>query len=1340
MRFKSVLGAFLFILLASFLAFIVFIQTKSFGTLVTKIISDVSTKKFATQVQVKSFSLSMFPPGLELNKVNVSKQFSENESFSAELGKIGFYINLIEIEERRLTFGEIRIEDSSIEYLFPKKEEELKEIDQAIINKIFDLSKSAPIRIDTVLIENSRIVVNHELLEAKRLKLFKKSDSFITRFHISNIKPLADKDFSFDEVWGDAEINRSDVHIHRLKAQHDVQTILLKGKIKNYPKLKNSEVSLNGEAEIFLKNLGLDVPMPEMIKLKNGLAHVDFNVNYVQSNVEGGATVHLQEFKSNIFYATDLKTTLSLKSNQVILNSLNLVYKNEKLNLVEPVVVADIKNKTYLTKPIKARAEDVTLNNALRILPSLKVLKGDLNGELTFEYKNHDLYFTPTDGFVVKNLGLVVGTSKKPFTILMVKRATLKRSLFSVIDGQFHMNSSIDLARSKLDVSGYVTKDKVSFQVPMTQINLEDFGNISNLDVKGAGDLAITVAGPLDDTVINLRGKTKGFEILGYKLDQTDKNLSINLADSMVVINKMESQYGKTHISGNGTVNWDNSDIALGISSQDANSDDLNAILTPIFKDLDFLPNDFSYKAKVDVDIFGKTKFEDLKIRSQVNFTDLIAYGETLNSGSFDLSLINKVFAIKGLDAEKGKGSVNGDFSFGLDNKIMNLKYQWENLDLASIHTVKKLGLNLDSKISGNLSGGGHKDNLNLKLRATAFGTRASNYKFEDSNVDLNIYSERIAGKVNLFGEVVKSEFNLAYKPGPASDLKFNVKSRDIKPLAVALFGTHLESEEFQGRIDYEFNTKFQNGFNNLTLFSHLKELTFLHPDVNIRFRSDKPQFIVNDSRIQSWNLKMNEPALYLVTKGEGVFGKDVSLMHEFHFDSKILEVLLAPVMSSEGFIRNIVKVEGKGTHFDVSFSSKAKDLSLSIDSVPLPINHLQYDIEFFKKRLVIQELKTSIDNGSVSVKGDVFFDNKEPDVNLKFVLENAEIPFLGKSSVNLSGEGIILGNSQPYNLSGDINVNRGQVLNELTEFSSKSAGFSQVRYLPKNQESAIGKLLNLNLNVKIENPVRVTNSLMDVAVKGEIRVLGNPSRPRAEGRLYVPVNSSRIFFKNSEYLITNADINFNPKKEMSNPNFDVQATTVISNYKVYPKAYGDLERFNFDLTSDPVLSRNSILSLIAFGYTDELQSALNAKDQQSLSQVGVGSFVFDRFKISDILNKQFGLQINLGTVIEQSASGSLLAGRTQEGQSGVGGGSLGRTRSSTKIELKKRLDEALTLSVSSTMGGSIGQRQSMNLNYGLTKKIQVEGVYEIRTNPEGEADAIDNSVGADLKFRWTFR
>src|SRR5690606_26585300 len=121
--------------------------------------------------------------------------------------------------------------------------------------------------------------------------------------------------------------------------------------------------------------------------------------------------------------------------------------------------------------------------------------------------------------------------------------------------------------------------------------------------------------------------------------------------------------------------------------------------------------------------------------------------------------------------------------------------------------------------------------------------------------------------------------------------------------------------------------------------------------------------------------------------------------------------------------------------------------------------------------------------------KGDIYFSGEYPDVNLKFDFDRAEIPILGKSLINLTGEGIILGNRLPYSVSGEILFNKGQILNELNDFSSKSSSFSQIRFLHKNQESILGELFNLNLTFRAQNPSRVMNSSMDVALIGEMRL-----------------------------------------------------------------------------------------------------------------------------------------------------------------------------------------------------------------------------------------------------------
>jgi translocation and assembly module TamB len=1338
MRFKSILGAFIFICLASFVAMVIFIQTKTFGKIASRVISDISLRRADARVSVKSMAISLLPPGVEFHQVKISKNLSPDKKIFTEFGSLGFYVGLIEVEEKKLTLGEIRISDSVIDYTAPEEDAPApQEIDRKLINKVFDFSNKLPLRVDTLLLENTRIFYNYDLIEAKRLKLFKRGENFIGRFHLANFKPMKESDLVIDEVWGDAQLSREDINIYRLKIQHDVHSLLLKGKLRKYYLLKGADISLSGESHLFLQNLKNQISLPELIKFNTGFAHLSFKGQVKDQKISGNLDASISELDSNVVKAEQLIAQLAFNENDITLEKLLLKNKSENLTLLAPRKVYDFQSKNYLRQPLTVRAENLELNNALSILPSLKVLKGQLTGEITFSMLGQNLDFKPKDGFIVNNLGLVVGEDK-PFTILMIKRAKLTSASFRVIDKEFQMDSLIELNHSLLDVHGKVNSKRASFNVKDAVVDFEDFGSISQLDIKGKGNLDINVSGPLDDVIIKLKGKMKGFEVLGYRLGQSDKDLSIALKHSEVIIHKFESLYRTTPISGTGAINWDTNDIALGINSSRATLVDLKEILHPIFSKLQFLPSDLDLLTKIDADINGKTSLDGLKVKAETQFTDLVAYGETFSSGELNVTMANQLLRIKDFVANKGKGQIRGEFAYSLKSEQMKMNYEWDELSLASFSAVKKAKLNLNGIISGLLIGEGTSSDYNIQIETKMDRSKSQDYSFEDSLVKLNLSPKSIKGDVNLLGQVITSSFDFAPKHDRKSWLNLKINSPTVKPFLVALLGQQLESKDFTGSMGFSLDTTFRGAFEEVDLKATLQNMKFRHENFNVNYSSSQPQFVIDQNQIKRWNLSIQEPDVFVSTKGRGEFGKEVFLYHDFHLNSRIFEILLAPVLSAEGFVRNSLKIDGAKNNYQFNVTSRATDLDLSIAAVPFPLNDIAYSLDFSNRRLVVHDMRTTLENGLVSLKGDIFFDGEQPDINLKYSMDKAEIPILGKSLLNLSGEGIVLGNEPPYSVGGEIIINKANIVNELNEFNSKSNALSQVRFLPQNQESQVGKYFNLNLNVKVDNPARITNSLMDVSLKGEVMLLGNPSRPRAEGRLFAPSNSSRIFFKNNEYFITNADLNFTPKKEIANPDFDVQALTFISSYKVQIKAYGDLERFNFDLTSDPSLTRNSILSLIAFGYTDEIQSSLTQGEQQNLTQVGVGSFVFDRFKISDILNKQFGLQVNLGTVFEQSQTDSLLSGRTtQDGQGTLG---IGRTRSATKIELKKRLDEALSLSVSSTMGGSIGQRQSMNLNYSINKKVQLEGVYELRTNEEGLEDVIDNSIGGDLKFRWTFK
>lgn len=1338
MRFKGILGSFFFLFVVTVAGMAYYIQSASFGRVLSKVLSDIVYKKTSTEIVLERVDLNLFPPGIEIKKIDIFKKISDTESIESQIGSLGFYINFYELEENKISLGEVKIEDTYIKYQFPKKPDEPMpdELEQKLIDQIFDFSQVGPLRVDTIVLQNVYGEFNQNTLDIKRLKIIRYPKTFRIKSYIANVAIEDSTPFRIDGIWADIDIGRKDINIHNLRVHQDTHEAKVNGFLKNYPKLKNAAAELNGDVKIDLPGIKRLIQLPEVISFQDGTASTQFKISY-DSQFKGDYVVDIENLNSSFLKLDQLSAKGDIASENITVNSLELNYQDESLRTVKPFSLLQINGMKFLPDRVLAEVKKFSLNNAISILgPSLQVLKGQLTGQLGFELKQSDLYFYPQDGFYIKDLALVVPTKEgKDFSIIHAKETRLSKAEFQVIDSEFRMKSNIKMPQTDIRLEGKVNKDRVSFKTLGGKIRLEDLGDIAQIGVKGNGPLALEVNGPLDDVEINLKGIINDFQVLGYKLGDANQETIISLKDSTVNIIQLSSKYNKTEIYGNGFVNYDNLDLNLDIRSPQTTHDDLKSIIAPVLSPITFLPVDLNFKAKLDCKIYGRANLQDLKVKTKVNFRDLEAYKESFSHGFFSILMENKILKFSDVKAFKERGAVLGEVDFNMNTDIFNLDFDWNNIGLQSINKVRQSSLSFDAVLEGSLKGGGTSKDYNIKINSNIAQTKAFNYDFKNSLIELTLSPDRYRGKFFIFDDEIKASFDINMKQTSLSNFDLDVDLPNLKPVLAGVLGGHIELEDIKANTAFQYKASFYPDLSIVNFSGFLKNFNLSHSDFNFSYKAARPQFIVNNNKIERWDFEHIQDDIQLKSSGRGVFGDKVIITHESIINSNILEILFSQVLAADGILSQSFVIEGYKNNYACNILANSKGLDLSIDNLPVPLNNTDYSLEFSDKKLLVKNFRTQFQTGSVSATGDVYFDNDDPDINLSFKIDRAEVPILGKSSINLSGEGIILGNNLPYNLSGEIKLNKALIVNELSEFESKSS-VSQIRYLPKDQESVIGKLLTLNLIVETEQPVRMTNSLMDVSLRGELSLSGNAGRPRAEGRLFSPQNASRVFFKNSEYTITQADINFSAKKDIANPDFDVQATTLISSYKITAKAAGDLERFSFDLTSDPALTQNSILSLIAFGYTDEIQNTLTQGDQQSLTSMGVGSFVFDRFRINDILKKQFGLQVNLGTVLEQSQN-SMISGR---GGDSSGPTDIARTRSATKIEVKKRLDEALSLSVSSTMGGSIGQRQSMNLNYSINKTLQLEGVYELKTNAEGEEDIIDTSVGGDVKLRWTFK
>ena len=758
----------------------------------------------------------------------------------------------------------------------------------------------------------------------------------------------------------------------------------------------------------------------------------------------------------------------------------------------------------------------------------------------------------------------------------------------------------------------------------------------------------------------------------------------------------------------------------------------------PLRDGLSFLPSDFEGTLQGNVEMMARYDIKNLVVAADVYAQKLVAYGEAFRDAKFAFLFKDRIIKLDGFSMTKETGKATGEIAYSIPEGRVDYKISLRGLSSSEISYYKRLPLALDFKAAGEFQGWRTDKRWRHRGFAGLSGTKVLDRSLPDSTFEWDCKDDSVLLDGRFAGDWINlNAQSLPSSKGARIDAKLDIDIPDLPLVLMGLLGENPQLTNAKGSMVMEASVGVTNWeWNKLDLIAWIKSIELQTAEINLKSAFDSPQFLIERGKVNKWDLRINTPDLRISSRAEGDFGQRLILKNIFDFDAKYLEILSPHVQRAEGRVSAEAKLRLAQDYLNLNINSEASALTVSTDLIPFTLDNLQYSIGYSDGELEIKKFSFRPDNGIIRASGTALFNRANPEVNIRWFMESASIPLKTRSHLTMTGNGMVFGNKPPYILSGDVVINKGAILNEIAEFTSESASSVDTKYLPKEYGGAAAGLLKLDLSVRTENPVNVSNSMLDVNLAGDLHLLNDVFRPTADGRVFVTGTNSKVFFKNSEYQITKGEFLFNSRKPLSKPDFDIIAASTISNYKVIAKAYGNPDNFTFDLSSEPALTKQNILSLIAFGYTDDLSNSISAEDKQNLTNVGVGSFIFDQFKVTDIVKKQFGLQVNMGTVFVQSNS-SMLSNRS--GDQG-GSSSLARTRTATNIEVKKRLSEAVSISVSSTVGGQIGQRQRMNLNYGLTKGVQLEGIYELRTNADGQEDVIDNSIGGDVKFRMTFR
>ena len=179
---------------------------------------------------------------------------------------------------------------------------------------------------------------------------------------------------------------------------------------------------------------------------------------------------------------------------------------------------------------------------------------------------------------------------------------------------------------------------------------------------------------------------------------------------------------------------------------------------------------------------------------------------------------------------------------------------------------------------------------------------------------------------------------------------------------------------------------------------------------------------------------------------------------------------------------------------------------------------------------------------------------------------------------------------------------------------------------VPRRVPVVNSPLNNLHLDVRILSTPELTvqTSLAKLAGDVDLRLRGTAARPVLLGRINIAEGDIKL--AGTKYHLERGDITFTDPVRID-PVLDIEASTRVQDYDITIGLHGTLERLNTTYRSDPPLSSEDIVALLAFGRTQQ-ESAMNTTPQSGFAESASGAILGQAINqaVSNRVSKIFGV------------------------------------------------------------------------------------------------------------------
>jgi len=326
------------------------------------------------------------------------------------------------------------------------------------------------------------------------------------------------------------------------------------------------------------------------------------------------------------------------------------------------------------------------------------------------------------------------------------------------------------------------------------------------------------------------------------------------------------------------------------------------------------------------------------------------------------------------------------------------------------------------------------------------------------------------------------------------------------------------------------------------------------------------------------------------------------------HLDLALVRDLNSDFEAS-GTVATDATVRGSLDSPQVGGRTEFQNATFSIVDLPNGISKANGVITFAGQQATIQSFTGETGGGTVALSGFAGLNNGQLIFRLAARAREVRVRYPEGVSTVVNANLSLTGTSDRSMLSGTVTIQRAG-FNPQSDFSSLIAASAQPVETPSARTGLLGGL-NFDIQVNTSSDLQFQSSLtQDLQADASLQLRGTFSNPAILGR--INITRGQVLFFGTKYNVSQGSVAFyNPLR--IEPVIEISLETKAQGVDVTLTISGPLHHLNLTPSSDPPLSFNEIVALLATGRAPTSDPALLAQETsapQSWQQMGASALL----------------------------------------------------------------------------------------------------------------------------------